>query len=99
VKELEALGPLAEASLRKALAGQPSLETRRHLETLLDRFDPARSAEGLRMLRALEVLERVGTTEARRVLEAWAGGAAEATLTREAKAALDRLGRRSIELP
>jgi hypothetical protein len=98
-RELEKRGSLAEASLRKARAAQPSLETRRRLDALLDRLDPTRTAEGLRMLRALEVLERMGGAEARRVLEAWAGGAAEATLTREAKAALDRLGRRSMEMP
>ena len=43
------------------------------------------------MRRAVEVLERVETEEARRVLEAMAKGVPEARLTREAKAALSRL--------
>jgi WD40 repeat protein len=42
-------------------------------------------------VRALEVLERIGTLEARRVLESVADGPADAPLTREAKACLERL--------
>jgi hypothetical protein len=37
-------------------------------------------------------LEQAGTPAARRLLEALSKGAAEARLTREAKAALNRLG-------
>jgi hypothetical protein len=43
------------------------------------------------------VLERAGTPEARKVLEALAQGVAEARLTREAKAALGRLTQRVPE--
>ena len=50
-------------------------------------------AEELQVWRAVEVLERLGTPEARRVLEILAGGAAEALPTTAARAALDRLGR------
>jgi len=46
-------------------------------------------------LRALEVLEQVGTPEARQVLTTLATGAPHARLTREAKAALDRLSKRA----
>lgn len=48
--------------------------------------------EQLRAERALSVLERVGDAEARKLLEELAGGAPEARLTVEAKAALGRLG-------
>ena len=51
-------------------------------------------APRLRWLRALEVLEQVGTAPARKVVEALAHGAPEAWLTREARATLRRLARR-----
>ena len=44
-----------------------------------------------RVPRGVEVLERIGTREARRVLEAMARGMPESRLTGEAKAALARL--------
>jgi hypothetical protein len=47
--------------------------------------------ERLQALRAVEVLERIGTPEARKVLETLATGAPAARLTREAKASLGRL--------
>jgi hypothetical protein len=50
------------------------------------------SRERLRVLRSLEVLERIGSSEARQVIQILAGGAPGAQLTREAKAALRRLG-------
>jgi hypothetical protein len=53
------------------------------------------SGERLREMRALEVLEGLGTPEARKLLEALAGGTADAVLTQEAKAALQRLTRRA----
>jgi hypothetical protein len=48
----------------------------------------------LRAVRAVAVLEDVGTPPARRILEALAGGEPEAILTREARAALRRLAQR-----
>jgi hypothetical protein len=45
----------------------------------------------LRPTRAVELLERLGTPEARQALAALAGGAPEAPLTLQAKAALRRL--------
>jgi hypothetical protein len=53
----------------------------------------------LRELRALEVLERLGTPEARQVLKALADGAPAARLTREARSALDRLARQPATAP
>jgi WD40 repeat protein len=94
-RELKKLGDAAESALRKALAGNPSAELRRGAEELLAGLDPARSPRRLREGRAVEVLEYVGTAEARRLLEALAKGAPEARLTREAKASLRRLDRRA----
>ena len=53
------------------------------------------SPEQARALRAVEVLEHVGTAEAKRVLETLAAGAAEARLTQEARASLRRLDARA----
>jgi hypothetical protein len=57
------------------------------------------SPKQLLTLRAIEVLEHIDTPEARQLLRRQAGGAAEARLTREAKAALERLAKRSSTKP
>lgn len=91
---LRRLGELAEPALRKAMASRPTLEIRRRVQELLDEIVQHHwrpTPEILRQLRAIEVLERIGTAEARKLLEALAGGAAGARQTREAKAALQRL--------
>jgi RNA polymerase sigma factor (sigma-70 family) len=93
VQELERLGEPAAPALRQALAGSPSAELRKQAEDLLADLRLVRSPEVLQQLRAVEVLERAGTPEARQLLEALAKGAPEARLTRDAHAALDRLGR------
>jgi WD40 repeat protein len=91
-RELEALEERARPALRAALAGRPGLETRRRLERLLEQLDgPLPAGELLRGLRAVEALEQAGTAEAREVLRLLAGGAPEARLTRDARAALRRL--------
>jgi hypothetical protein len=51
--------------------------------------------ERLRAVRAIEVLERMGTSRSREVLETLASGIPEARVTFEAKAALRRLSMRS----
>jgi dipeptidyl aminopeptidase/acylaminoacyl peptidase len=99
-RELEQLAELAVPALRKVLDGQPSVEVRRRVEELLERFGTAvTSAERLRGLRGIEVLEQAGTSEARAVLEKLAGQAPESDLTREAKGALERLARRPAAAP
>jgi hypothetical protein len=90
--ELENIGEAAAPFLRKALDGEQSLETRKHIEDLLKKTDSATPrGEALRTIRAIEVLELVGTPEAKAVLQTLANGMPEARLTREAKAALERL--------
>jgi WD domain, G-beta repeat len=92
---LAKLGRAAEAALRKAAANPPSAEVKLRAEQLLARLSEANeSADHLRELRALEVLEHAGTPEARRVLRTLAGGEPEAWLTQEAKSALQRLANR-----
>jgi RNA polymerase sigma factor (sigma-70 family) len=92
---LRELGGLAEPALREALQGVPKPEVRRRAGAVLDGLkNGSLTAAQLREVRAVEVLERVGTPEARRLLEALAQGAAAARLTREAQASLARLAKR-----
>jgi RNA polymerase sigma factor (sigma-70 family) len=90
MRELENLGDVALPALLKAQTEPTSLEARRRIERLLSRIDKASRQE----LRAVEVLERIGTPEAKQLLQKLAAGAPGARLTCEAKAALERLNRR-----
>jgi hypothetical protein len=51
------------------------------------------------MLRALEALEKADTPQARQLLQKLADGASEAGMTREAKAALERLATQPVMRP
>jgi RNA polymerase sigma factor (sigma-70 family) len=94
-RELEALGERAVDALRQMLTGKPSLEARRRAEALLRRLtDGPLTADRLRAVRAVAVLEYIASRDARQVLEALAGGAPGARLTEEARASLARLERR-----
>lgn len=98
--QLEKLGGLARPTLLKALEGQPSLEVRQRLEAILEKVNgQSPSAETLRAVRVVEVLERQGTPEARQVLRALAGGAPGAAITEEARCAEQRLERRAARTP
>src|SRR5262249_58981128 len=85
------LGEAAAPALRQALEGNPSFEARQRIQQLLKQIDPARTPERLRVLRAMEILEYVGTPEAKRLLSALAKGANYARQTEEAREALRRL--------
>jgi hypothetical protein len=93
-RELEKLGELAESALRKFLDGKPSAEARRRAEQLLAKLDGLELApEVLRGLRAIEVLEQIGTAKARRQLERLAREAPGGRMKKEAKAAAQRLAK------
>jgi WD40 repeat protein len=96
-KELAAVGPQAEPALRKALDETTSAEVRSRIKPLLKALDEwvVTDPDQLRALRAIWVLERIGTPEARAVLEDLAQGAPEARQTQEAKNALDFLDKRA----
>jgi hypothetical protein len=97
-KELEGLGDSAEPALRRFLAGPPSAEARRRAQALLAAISGSITNTALlSSLRAVEVLEHIGTPEALQVLQGLAKGAAEARLTQDAKAALGRRQCRSGE--
>src|SRR5207249_5968277 len=61
MKRLGELRELAEPALRKGLEGPVSAESARSIQQLLEQRATARSPEDLRMRRAIEVLENIGT--------------------------------------
>jgi WD40 repeat protein len=96
--ELGKLGRRAEPALRKALAAQPSTEARRRINQLLARLGEGGGeppSPALIARRAVEALEKSRAAEARQVLAELARGAPGEPLTRDAKAALERLARRA----
>lgn len=89
---LDKLGPPTEAALRQARAGKISLEMRRRIDDLLEKLERGNlTPEELQAVRAVEVLERIATPEARELLAALGEGADTAALTQEAKKALGRI--------
>jgi WD40 repeat protein len=98
-EELKAMGELAWPALEELLKGNPDAEVRRRAERLLNGPLPALTQDQLRALRAIEVLDLIGTAEAREVLKILAGGAPCARLTQDAKAVLARMAKRSAVKP
>jgi len=101
-KALRDLGERAEPALRAMLPTTLTPEQRTRVERLLAAVTPGAfllAGDRLRGVRAVAVLERVGTPAARDVLARLAGGAADARLTREAGAAAERLGRKGDHPP
>jgi RNA polymerase sigma factor (sigma-70 family) len=95
-EELAKLADLAEPALRQTMANKPALEVRRRVQAVLEHLRvPVTQPELLQSLRALAVLEDIGTPEARRLLGDLATGAPESRLTREAKESLRRLDSRN----
>jgi RNA polymerase sigma factor (sigma-70 family) len=92
--ELQRLGRAAEGALRAALAGTPSAEVSSRagrLLKLLGGEGQTLTAEQQREVRAVRVLEQVGTPEAAKVLEALAKDSPGWWVAQEAKDALRRL--------
>jgi hypothetical protein len=93
-EELATLGQSAERTLRLALVGKVAAEKRRRLNELLAKLDTHEpAAEVLRALRAVEVLENIGSAESRKWIEALAAGSKDFELTIHAKEAMRRVGR------
>jgi hypothetical protein len=93
-RRLTGFGEDAEPTLRKALANKPSAEVRRRLQRILAGPRLIASPDLLRSLRALQILEAIGDQPARRLIGKLAAGAPPSRLTREARAALERLSHR-----
>ena len=83
--DLAKLGSQAEGALREA-AKSPSPEASRRAVRLLRGIKPS-----VRTIRAVEVVERIGTAEARDLLATWAKNNADVLLQAEARSALGRL--------
>jgi WD40 repeat protein len=99
-QELTKLGELAESALRTALKGSPAPEIRTRVEGLLYALVAKPPApEPLRAGRAVEVLERIGSREARALLGRLAEGMPASRLTQDAKAALQRLSGAADHVP
>ncbi len=96
-KELEKLGAVAESAMRDALAAGPSLEVKRRLEGLLKLLGgegKALTAQQQRDVRAVRLLEQVGTPQAKKLLEGLSKESPGWWVMQEAKAALERLAKR-----
>jgi RNA polymerase sigma factor (sigma-70 family) len=98
-EELEAIVDGAEPALRKKMAEKNSLEMQQRIKQVLSKLEPSASAECLRALRSVQILEYVDTMEAREHLRALAKGEPDVRLTREAKASLERLAPRHNPKP
>jgi hypothetical protein len=94
-EELEKLGRAAEPALRKVLDAQPlpTAEMRRRVLDLLEKLGKLPTLpDGQRVVRAVEVLERLGTEDARQALtEITKNGGSAAAVA--AEAALQRLAK------
>jgi RNA polymerase sigma factor (sigma-70 family) len=89
---LESLGDAAIPHLEAALKGKPSLEARRRLEDVIATATKNSSrGENLRCLRAIEVLEMIGTRDASAILRTLSQGDPGAVVTQAARASLQRV--------
>jgi hypothetical protein len=90
MEELEKLGKAAEPALRETLKGLTSAEVSLRVRLLLDHFIE-NQVEKIYWHRTVEVLEHIGSPEARKLLATVANGKAKPELIEEAKSALARL--------
>jgi HEAT repeat protein len=90
-QQLERAPDRVEAPLQRVIIDRPALETRRRIEAILDR----RTLLHRQRSRAVELLEKMETPAARRLLESLANGHFRAELTFEARSALCRLDKQS----
>ena len=89
-RQLIALDEQARSAV-EAAQKSPSAEVRKRVGQILERLEQGAVGQDARPLRAVEVLEVIGTPAARDVLKRWAAGPPGTRLTTEAAAALARL--------
>jgi hypothetical protein len=91
-RDLEEVGPAAEEALKKA-ARSPSVEVKRRAEDLLRKLrgGSGMAPDRLQAQRAVEVLERIGSREARKALQAMLEAKVDSALEGSIRGALERL--------
>jgi hypothetical protein len=94
--ELRKLGELALPVLRQGTARGFNAASRRIMQKMESQYP---TAEQLQACRAVDALEEMSGDDSRRLLVDLAGGAPEAILTRQAKAALERRAAPTAEPP
>jgi hypothetical protein len=90
-KDLQSLGYAVEPILRKLFETEKRQEVKQRLESIIDRL--LGDVELLRVRRALQVLETIGSEDAKRLLRELADGAPDSMLTREAASVLKRMAK------
>ena len=93
-RQLADAGADAADLLRQALADKPSPEAKRRIDDLLRRLEKEGVSERLRCLRAIEVLERIGTPQAGELLRELVGKPMSAELHEDIEATLGRMEKR-----
>jgi RNA polymerase sigma factor (sigma-70 family) len=89
--ELRQMGEQVLPLLEKTLAANPPLELRRRLEAVREYLSSLTlTGDRLRLVRSVEVLESIGSAQARKVLQSLADGPTWALETQTAQAALRR---------
>jgi hypothetical protein len=89
-RTLERLGERAGPALHKALSQPMSVEARNRAEAILARLGPD-GASALRSSRAIEVLERLRSSEASAIIKELAKGDPSSPVAQGARAALHRI--------
>jgi len=98
VAELERLGEHAETALRKVLdEPQVSLETRRHVQGIVDKCE--REFSKTASTQTMQILENARSPEAQEILDALAHGHPKSWWTIKAKAALEQRIKSAITQP
>lgn len=93
-EELGKMEDVPEAKLRQAIANKPSLEIRRRVDEILKEIERGKlepSGKHLQPVRAVEVLEHIGTPEADAILSRLTNGTPGLRLTEEAKVSVERI--------
>lgn len=91
-KSLTAVLDPARQRIRTAAEKPETEEARERLHRLVSQIEQlSKKPEYLRVVRAVEVVERIGTSAAVTLLKRWADGAPDALLTTEAKRSLKRV--------